>query len=85
MNIVKKCFYYTSCINLLPSVVVTPLYVIVSGWQPHPLTYFNAQRKAGNIECMTKPDPWFSLGGFRVAFKFLRFHAGIEVHYNRST
>lgn len=81
MKIIKRCLYRTNVINLLPSVMVTPLYSVVEGWRPKPMASYNlARAEWGGVQLDTPPDYWY-VGGFRIAFKFIRLHAGIEVHY----
>ena len=77
MRIVKQCAYCGHVYNLLPAVLVTPLYRLVNppewwaGRNPAlPRTdWFARQYNSGGLEA----------GGFRLALKFWRWHLGWEV------
>lgn len=64
MKIVKQCAYCGRVYNLLPAILVTPLYVVCTFDVPQPVD---------------KLRPYHELAGFRLALKFWKFHLGWEV------
>jgi hypothetical protein len=75
MKVAKYCRYRTTCYNLVPTVLLTPLYSVVARWPLFPAS------KAESLVAGRPPSHW-TRAGFRLAFKFACFHAGIEVHYD---
>ena len=73
MKIVKLCFYRTTNYNLLPTVVLTPLHrmkCLPDSKPEHTTAMRDPERK-----------PHYERVGFRLAFKFICLHLGIEVSY----
>ena len=85
MKIVKRCAYCSTNYNLLPTILLTPLYGIVEGWPYRTKVELLEGVKVimspthGTIHVRDGANWWFA--GFRIAFKFWRFHYGLEVHY----
>ena len=80
MKITKTCAYRTNYYNLLPTILITPLYSVVVGW---PVFTANQAALADQV-AYGGPKPHWQRAGFLLSFKFACFHAGIEVHYNES-
>jgi len=64
MKIVKTCNYRMHCYSLTPGVIITPL---------------RCQPPRPTPEFLSRPldNP---VSGFRLAFKFINRHIGVEVH-----
>jgi len=73
MKIVKQCAYCGHVYNVLPTILVTPLYSVTEYETPAPTTDI----KPG----AAYPKDYWMRRGFRVALKFWRWHLGWEVHY----
>jgi len=73
VEIVKQCAYCGRVYNLLPCVLVTPLYRVIGCDTPKGSAEID-KRATG------KKAHW-KHAGFRVALKFWRWHLGWEVHY----
>ncbi len=72
MRVSKLCHYCGTTYNLLPAVLVTPLYRITSiDPAPMSLKYFGYTRNPGHL----------TVSGLRIALKFWRFHLGMEIDY----
>lgn len=83
MKIVKTCVYRSNTINLLPTLLLTPMYRVCRTDKPFSMSAANAVRqhnsRLGNV--LAKPAPYWTKAGFRLAFKVACLHIGIEVHY----
>ena len=71
MKIVKQCAYCGHVYNLLPAIMVTPLYRITVVDKAIPLADYGYTKNPGHLVH----------SGFRLALKFWRFHLGWEIDY----
>ena len=88
MKIVKTCAYRTTCYNLIPSMLLTPLYSVVNGWPSFTAADMFRTRVLmspthGVVQVPRVAEHW-DRSGFRLAFKFACFHYGIEVRYEHN-
>lgn len=81
MKIVKRCVYLGTNYNLLPAVLLTPLYSMTTYEPPVVARKMFAPTSEYVPGKCPKVETYWLRRGFRLAFKFLHFHAGIEVHY----
>lgn len=86
MKIVKRCAYCAQCYNLLPTFLLTPLRgpegVEDIHYTPALMDDIKIIMtvKHGTIRVPRAKKLW-PVNGFRLAFKFMHWHLGIEVHY----
>ena len=71
MKVAKQCAYCGRVYNVLPAVLVTPLYRVIAIDTPRPLAEITDGPKRDH----------HTLAGFRLALKWWTFHLGWEVHY----
>jgi len=81
MKIVKKCLYRATNYNLLPTVLLTPLYSVNKYCPPFSTSDAKCFPRADWTWYADVPKAHWTKAGFRLAFKFICLHAGIEVHY----
>lgn len=77
-SIVKRCRYRGDCFNLLPAVLITPLYQGMT--HPRSMVAPPVWRFAVPKNNVDSERPVNT--GYRVAFKLGWWHYGIEVHYD---
>jgi hypothetical protein len=71
VKVVKQCAYCGQVYNLLPAIMVTPLYRITTHDRALPLKDYGYAKNPGHLQH----------SGFRLALKWWRFHLGWEVDF----